>query len=116
MEAKKVELKQQLKTQEVINYLNDLVKSFEAGTVVVEQADECISMILPEMVDVKIGAKHKKGKAKFSLALSWSTLSPESSETSEPIKISSKIPVEKEETVIPEKANNLTGTEILTDV
>ena len=71
METNKVMLKQNLAIKEVIIYLEDLVKSLKDGKVVVQQEESYVDLNLPETASVVVEAKNKKGKAKFSLELSW---------------------------------------------
>jgi amphi-Trp domain-containing protein len=89
METNKISLKQMMGTKDVVVYLEDLIKSFIAGKVVVQQGEKYVDLQTPEMVDIKVEAKVKKDKSKFSLELSWHTMS---SETDETVTISSKAP------------------------
>ena len=89
METNKISLKQMMETKDAVAYLEDLIKSFNVGKVVVQQGEDYVDLMTPEMVDIKVEAKIKKNKSKFSLELSWRTLSADATET---VTISSKTP------------------------
>jgi len=89
METNKISLKQILEIKDAIKYLEDLIKSFKAGKVVVQQGDDYVDLLAPEMVDIKVTARTKKDKSKFSLELSWRNMA---AETAEPVAITSKAP------------------------
>ena len=105
METSKISLKQIMETKDAVAYLEDLIKSFNAGKVVVQQGENYVDLQTPEMVDIKVEAKIKKDKSKFSLELSWRTLPADVAET---MKISSKTPPKpaqavKEKATLPAK-------------
>jgi len=101
METNKIALKQMLGTKEAVTYLEDLVKSFQAGKIVVQQGDDYVDLQTPEMVDLKVEAKVKKDKSKFSLELSWRNTSVESDAA---VTITSTAPAEKKQSASPAKA------------
>ena len=100
METNKIALKQMLGTKEAVTYLEDLVKSFQAGKIVVQQGDDYVDLQTPEMVDLKVEAKVKKDKSKFSLELSWRNTSVESDAA---VTITSTAPAEKKQSASPAK-------------
>ena len=71
-DKKEIHFEREMRTAEVINYLELLIKSFKEGKIVVEQGDMLISLIPADVVAVEIEAKQKKRKAKLSLEVSWS--------------------------------------------
>lgn len=71
MEKQKVGMKTSLAYTEAISYLKALVESMESGRIVVENGENHVSLTPPENVTVKIEAKTKKDKQKFSLEVSW---------------------------------------------
>jgi amphi-Trp domain-containing protein len=91
MSKHKIQVKQTMETTEVIAYLEELLKCFKEGKIVVEKGEETISMDLPETVKVEIGAKQKEDKGGFSLEMSWKSEAPE---VMEPIRISQCEPVD----------------------
>ena len=103
METNKISLKQIMETKDVITYLEDLIKSFKAGKVVVQQGENHLDLQAPELVDIKVEAKVKKDKSKFGLELSWRSMP---AEAVEPVTIKSKVPTKttpKEEAAKPAK-------------
>jgi amphi-Trp domain-containing protein len=71
METGKIEVKQTLPYKEAVRYLEDLVASLKEGTIVVSREQEHVTLTPAETVGIELSAKTKKGKAKFSLELSW---------------------------------------------
>lgn len=71
MEVNKISDKRFLEVKEVIAYLEALVAGFRSGKIVVEQAEQFVSLHPPELVEVEVAAKIKKNKSKFSLELAW---------------------------------------------
>jgi amphi-Trp domain-containing protein len=89
METNKISLKQMMSTKDAVAYLKELIKSFNDGKVVVQQGEDYVDLKTSEMVDIKVEAKVKKDKSKFSLELSWRSMPVEAVE---PVTISSKAP------------------------
>jgi amphi-Trp domain-containing protein len=71
MEKQKIGVKMSLPFADAASYLEDLLKSFKAGRIVVQKDDEFVTLTPPEQVMVEVEARDKKGKQKFSLELSW---------------------------------------------
>jgi amphi-Trp domain-containing protein len=82
----KIAVEEMMETSNVVAYLEGLVKGFKEGKIVIERGGESLTMIPPAWVDVEVEAKQKKGKAKFSLELSWQL--PAASE--EPLNVGSE--------------------------
>lgn len=89
MELSKISSEQTLAVKDVINYLEELTRSFKEGKVVVKQGDDFVNLDIAETVAVEVEGKNKKDKAKFSLELSWRK---EAAEALAEISIDSKIP------------------------
>jgi len=97
MEKNKVSFKQSMANGEAVNLLQDLVNSFKAGKIVLEQEDAFVSMTPGETVDVEIEGKQKKDKGELSIELSWRN--PEAGEEkASTLKISATEPEVMEET------------------
>jgi amphi-Trp domain-containing protein len=101
MQKPKVSFRQSVESKEAVKLLGDLVKSLEAGKIVVEQGKEFITMDPAGNVDVEVEAKHKKNKAELSIELSWRIA--DAVEEVDPLKISSKEPKKVEEDKAPEE-------------
>ncbi|MBU1247354.1 MAG: amphi-Trp domain-containing protein [Proteobacteria bacterium] len=71
MDKNKIGIKQTLPYAEAIGYLEQLLASFKAGTIVIAKGEEQLTLTPAELVSVEIEAKAKKGISKFSLELSW---------------------------------------------
>jgi len=71
-DKKEIHFEREMRTTEVINYLELLIKSFKEGKIVFEQGDMLISLRPADVVAVEIEAKQKKRKAKLSHEVSWS--------------------------------------------
>lgn len=71
MEKKKIEVKKNLEYTKAIAYMEDLLQSLKAGTIVVQSGDEHLTMTPGEHIEIKVEAKSKKGKQKFGFELSW---------------------------------------------
>lgn len=69
----KILVEEMMETSNVVAFLEGLVKGFKEGKIVVEKGVESLTLVPPAWVDVEVEAKQKKGKAKFSLELSWLT-------------------------------------------
>ncbi|MBU0481307.1 MAG: amphi-Trp domain-containing protein [Proteobacteria bacterium] len=88
METNKVSLKQLMEIKEAVKYLEDLIKSINDGKIVVQQGDDYVDLQTPKTINVKVEAKSKKDKSKFSIELSWRN-APDSEES---VTITSKKP------------------------
>lgn len=71
MDGKKISLEMHSSRQEVVEYLEGLAEGLRAGTLALEQDERRLALAVPENLDMEIEAKVKKGKAKFSIELSW---------------------------------------------
>ena len=71
MESTKVSVKQMMEIKDVVIYLEDLIDSFKSGKIVVQKADQHVTLTPPEKAIVEVEAKVKEGSQKFSLELSW---------------------------------------------
>ena len=71
MEKQKIGVKMNLPYTEAVAYLEDLLKSLKAGTVVVESGGDHVTMKPGDNVVIEVEAKVKKGKQKFGLEIGW---------------------------------------------
>lgn len=71
MEKQKIEVKKNLEYTEAIAYMEALLQSLKAGTIVVQSGEDHITMTPAEHIGIKVEAKSKKGKQKFGLEISW---------------------------------------------
>ncbi len=69
----KVSFKQYVESKEALRYLEELVKGFKSGSIVIQQGEESVALTPPDMVELEVEAKQKKDKSKFVLELSWKT-------------------------------------------
>lgn len=76
MEKQKISVKMHLPYEEAVSYLEDLLKSLKAGTVVVESGGDHVTMKPAGNVAVEIEAKVKKDKQKFGLEIEWTDAAP----------------------------------------
>jgi amphi-Trp domain-containing protein len=88
MKDRKISVKQGMAYPDALNYLEALVNSFRKGRIVVQKGEDFLNMTPPEMVDIKISAKQKKGHEEISLELSWNAAAKQA----DPITISSTVP------------------------
>ncbi len=86
-----IKIKTAANAETVIGILEDLVKSFKEGTVVLEKENEFVSLTPGNDFQVEIEAGRKKNKQKFSLELSW-VLTESKEENPPEFKISSQEP------------------------
>jgi amphi-Trp domain-containing protein len=70
-DKKEIHFEREMRTAEVINYLELVIKSLKEGKIVIEHGDVAISLTPAEVIEVEIEAKQKKRKAKLSLEISW---------------------------------------------
>ncbi|MBD3170278.1 MAG: amphi-Trp domain-containing protein [candidate division Zixibacteria bacterium] len=80
MDKQKVSIEKAMALDEATGYLEELVKGFRSGQIMIEEGDKSISLTTPENVEVEVEAKVKKGKEKFSFELSWKRVIPEEPE------------------------------------
>lgn len=71
MEKQKIGVKMNLPYTEAVAYLEDLLKSLKAGTIVVESGGDHVTMKPGDNVVIEVEAKVKKGKQKFGLEIGW---------------------------------------------
>lgn len=95
MKKDKITQHQRAKREEVAGYLEDLVNSLRSGKIVVEQNGHFVSLSLPELLEIEMEARQKKGKGAIALEISWKE--PEVPEEAATIKISSEEPEHSEE-------------------
>ncbi|MFP4472668.1 MAG: amphi-Trp domain-containing protein [Candidatus Omnitrophota bacterium] len=75
-------MKQEIKTmgfwtgEQMIAYLENLVKAYKSGKIVLEEDGKRIELQPPEQVAVEIKAKSSEQKGKFKLAFSWKSPDP----------------------------------------
>jgi len=70
-DKKEIHFEREMRTAEVVNYLELLIKSLKDGKIVIEQGDVFVSLTPADVVEVEIEAKQKKRKAKLSIEFSW---------------------------------------------
>lgn len=87
---KEIKIKQVMDAEALSGMLEDLVRSFREGTVVLESGDEFVTLKPGRQIDLEIEAGHKKGKQKISLEMAWRTDAPEVAAST--LKISSTVP------------------------
>lgn len=67
----KITVKQTLDHNGVVTYLEDLLKSFKAGQIIINSADESATLNPSDEINFELKAGSKKGKTKFSMKFSW---------------------------------------------
>ncbi|WP_147822451.1 amphi-Trp domain-containing protein [Salidesulfovibrio onnuriiensis] len=72
MHKNKIDMKLSLSREEAISYLEDLLKSLKAGTVVVQEGEDFVSMVPGEQVLVNLGAQMDTDRNSFNFTMSWS--------------------------------------------
>ncbi|QTA83568.1 Amphi-Trp domain-containing protein [Desulfonema limicola] len=93
-----IKIKTAVNSDTLINILEDLVKSFKAGTICLEKENEFVTLTPGKELHLEIEAGKKKNKQSFSFELNW-VLSNINEETVPEFKISSKEPEPVIETV-----------------
>jgi amphi-Trp domain-containing protein len=73
MDKNKISLKQTMEPAAAAKYLEDFLKGMQSGAVTLTQGEETLTMTLPKLVTVEVGAKVKKDSQKFSVELEWET-------------------------------------------
>lgn len=69
----KVVVEGSLQLEEVVSYLDNLVATFKAGTIHIQQGLNSVTLRPTSIVDVKIEASQKDGKEKLSVKIGWSS-------------------------------------------
>ncbi len=87
-----VSFKGNLEQKTVVSYLEDMIKSFKAGKVCIQNGEKFVTLQPQGDIELSVQASEKKGKEKLSFELSWRK-SPEDERKSIELKISSKEPV-----------------------
>ncbi len=77
MEKKSVVINERMESDEIINFLEDLVESLRAGTVCIQHGDDLVTLKPGCHVGLELEAAVKKGKEKLSLEMSWLALEEE---------------------------------------
>jgi len=90
LDKKEIHFEKEMKTAEVISYLEALIKSLKEGKLVIEQGEQFVSLTPSEMIDFEMEARQKSDKEKLSLEFSWCGRSIEAEP--EALKISSEEP------------------------
>ncbi|WP_291328466.1 amphi-Trp domain-containing protein [Desulfovibrio sp. UCD-KL4C] len=78
----KITVKQTLTQDGVVTYLEDLLKSFKAGQLIINNAEDSVTLNPSEEINFELKAGSKKGKTKFSMKFSWQDQQPENDELS----------------------------------
>ncbi|BBD07077.1 amphi-Trp domain-containing protein [Desulfovibrio ferrophilus] len=69
----KISLKAVQGRAQAAEYLEEFAKSLRAGKILIEQDEDSLMLCPPDVVDLEVQAKSKKGSQKFSLEVVWST-------------------------------------------
>ena len=78
----KVSLKKKVGQEEAIAILEDILKSFKAGNMVIQNGEESVTLIPSDKISMEIKAKTKKLKNKLSMELSWKAVAIEAEDFS----------------------------------
>ena len=78
-----VKIKRTMEAEALADVLDDLVKSFREGTVVVQQGDEFVSLNPAGRIEFELEAGRKKDKQKFSIEMSWRQVDIEADEAAD---------------------------------
>ncbi len=78
----KVTVKQTLTHDGVVTYLEDLLNSFKSGQLIINNAEDSVTLNPSEEINFELKAGSKKGKTKFSMKFSWKDEQPEGDELS----------------------------------
>jgi amphi-Trp domain-containing protein len=89
-DKKEIHFEKEMKTAEVISYLEALIKSLKEGKVVIEQGGQFVSLTPGEIIDFEMEARQKSDKERLSLEFNWCGKSIETEP--EALKISSEEP------------------------
>ena len=90
MKHTKITQHQKMKRDELVGYLEDLIKSLKAGKLVIEQNGQFVSLNQKKKIKKEIEKKKKKEKGEISIEISWKI--PEEMPDMPPLKISSEEP------------------------
>ncbi len=71
MSKKGIAVKGTMDFNSVVSFLEDVVKSFKEGKVVVQRGEEFVTLTPAENMEVEVEAAEKKGKQKLSIELEW---------------------------------------------
>jgi amphi-Trp domain-containing protein len=71
MKENKINHQQHMKRDDLVTYLEDLIKSMKAGKIVIERNGQFVSLSPPNNVNLEIQAKTKKEKGEISIEISW---------------------------------------------
>ena len=107
-EEQKFELEQNLDLKTLTDYMEELVKTFKAGKVVLQQEDQYINLSPDEQISLQISAKQKSEKESLSLLISWE---PKKSQEEATLKISQTEPEPKATPDLEEKTEIAGSTE-----
>ncbi|MBI4667187.1 MAG: amphi-Trp domain-containing protein [Nitrospinae bacterium] len=91
MSKKEVEVKGNMDLKTAIGHLEELVASFKAGTVCIQNGSEFVTLKPKPAVTFEMEASRKKGKEKLSLEIGW-MIEKMPVEENPSLKISSKEP------------------------
>ncbi|WP_320006156.1 amphi-Trp domain-containing protein [Maridesulfovibrio sp.] len=78
----KVSLKKKVGHEEAVTILEDLLKGFKTGNMILQNGEESITLSTSDKISLEIKAKTKKLKNKLSIELSWKTDSLETDDFS----------------------------------
>ncbi|WP_320174472.1 amphi-Trp domain-containing protein [Maridesulfovibrio sp.] len=67
----KVSLKKKVGHEEAVTILEDILKSFKSGNMVIQNGEDSITLNPSDKISMEIKAKTKKLKNKLSMELSW---------------------------------------------
>ncbi|WP_321402195.1 amphi-Trp domain-containing protein [Maridesulfovibrio sp.] len=73
-EKTKVSLKKKVGQEEAITILEDILKGFKAGNMIIQNGEESATLIPSDKINMEIKAKTNKRKNKLSIKLSWKDL------------------------------------------
>ncbi len=71
LDKKEIHFEKEMKTAEVISYLEALISSLKDGKIVIEQGEQFVSLTPTSMIDFEMEARQKSDKEKLSLGFSW---------------------------------------------
>lgn len=71
MEKDKLELTTIMGLADAADYLEAFAEGLRAGRILVERGEDSLVLGPPDLVQVEVGAKSKKGRQKFSLEVQW---------------------------------------------
>ena len=92
MSKSEIELKTEMRTDEAVLMLENLVQSMKSGKMVIEKGKDAVVIIPQKTTKLEMACYQKKDKAKLAIELSWNT-KPPTSDPEEALRISSREPV-----------------------